>query len=861
MEKLRTNNQLELAAEFLEKTNSNIFLTGRAGTGKTTFLRNIALKINKRIVIAAPTGIAALNARGVTLHSLFQLPFSPFLGVARSDGANKYRKIGKHKLAIIRTMDVLVIDEISMVRSDLLDAVDDTLRRLRRSSKPFGGVQLLMIGDVHQLSPICRDEDWQLLKDIYRSPYFFDSNALKECDYISIELQEVFRQKDMSFVEILNAVRDNKITQQVMSRLNERYMPDFSPAEEEGYITLTTHNYIANNINSSRLNALPSESNFFSSEIEGDYPESIYPNDTELELKVGAQVIFIKNDISPAKLYYNGMIGRIVSFDDDRVVVQPNDKVDTIEVTATKWENIEYVIDPITKEITENIKGFFSQIPLRLAWAITIHKSQGLSFDKAIIDAGGSFAYGQVYVALSRCRTLEGMVLRSPINLSSLVTDSNIDSYCNYIDANQPDTDKLERCKRSYYREMLEEVFSFNDLYINTLKLSDFLNYNLHREYPVLSEALSEAVPLIKTELVKVGDSFIQQLNRAVEQSADFINDPYIKERLLKSSEYFASKFNPLYDILMEVFKLKSDSKEVNKRLERLITDVATILAIKRSVIDLCAIGYTLDDYLQAKVDVLTSDVTKPAKGKKSKKSKEVTVDDDLEEDSDVKQISKMAKISSDIIHEELYETLRRWRMEEAEKIEKSAFVVMHNSALLNIQALLPVTMAQLKKIKGLGKPKCERYGDAIIEIVSDYCERNNIDPIVERDNLFAQFMEEKDKPDSEKKLTLRDSYNTKYKEFNTYDMSYNMYTEDKLTIAEIAKIRCLNEITILNHMTRFIESGELNIEDFMSKEKIDEISKALTDEEESLSAIKGRLGDDISYSDINMVKAYKKNQ
>lgn len=858
MEKLKTNNQLELASEFLQRTNANIFLTGRAGTGKTTFLRNIALSTNKRIVVAAPTGIAALNARGVTLHSLFQLPFSPFLGVPRNDGTNKYRKMGKQKLAIIRTMDVLVIDEISMVRSDLLDAVDDTLRRLRGNSKPFGGVQLLMIGDVHQLSPICRDEDWMLLKDIYRSPYFFDSNALKQCNYISIELQEVFRQTDMSFVDILNAVRDNMITPEVMARLNERYMPDFSPSEEEGYITLTTHNYIANNINSDRLTALPSESQFFESEIEGDYPENIYPNDTELELKVGAQVIFIKNDISPAKLYYNGMIGHIVRVDDDRVIVQPRDGGEEIEVTAVKWENIEYIIDPITKEITENLKGFFSQIPLRCAWAITIHKSQGLSFDKAIIDAGGSFAYGQVYVALSRCRTLEGMVLKSPINRSSIMTDSNVDGYCRYVDENQPDDEKLDECKRGYYREMLEEIFSFKLLYQNTMKLSDFVNYNLSREYPVLSQTLSEAVDLMKPELVKVGDSFIVQLSRAVNESDDFNNDDYIKERLLKSSVYFSAKFQPLYDTLMEVFKLKTDSKEVNKRLERLIADVATILAIKKSAIELCGIGYTIEDYQRCKVEVLTQDVTKPAKKYKSTAKGRDEDLDPIEEDGDIVMIKKLSKISSDIIHEELYETLRQWRASIAEELGKSAFTILHNSALVNIQTILPITIEQLKKVKGVSKNKIESYGEEIIDIVADYCNEKNINPVVQRENLFTQFMDEQEKPDSEKKLSLKDSYETKYKGFNTFEMTLNMYTKEKLSVEDIAKIRSLSINTIQTHIARFIGSGELNLEDFVSKEKIEEIKAVLTDEKEGLTVIKEKLGEEttVTFSDIRMVLA-----
>ncbi|MFR9521043.1 MAG: AAA family ATPase, partial [Rikenellaceae bacterium] len=311
---MRTNPQIELAREFLSTTGANLFLTGRAGTGKTTFLRSVVQSINKRVVVAAPTGVAAINARGVTLHSLFQLPFGPNVpGVKRMDFA--MRKMGAKKLALIRSIELLIIDEISMVRCDLLDAIDETLRQVRRSEAPFGGVQLLMIGDIEQLSPICRDEDWQLLHEHYNSPYFFDSHVLKRCNYITLTLTEIFRQSDSSFTELLNAVRENKISQEVVDKLNSRYIPNFEPRESDGYITLTTHNNTANNINSRELKQLPSTSHLFEAKVKGDYPEGAYPNDSSLELKVGAQVIFIKNDISTEKLYYNGLIGRIELID------------------------------------------------------------------------------------------------------------------------------------------------------------------------------------------------------------------------------------------------------------------------------------------------------------------------------------------------------------------------------------------------------------------------------------------------------------------------------------------------------------------------------------------------------------------
>jgi len=401
------NHELQLADNFVRHTGCNIFLTGKAGTGKTTFLRNLHRNTAKRMIITAPTGVAAINAGGVTLHSFFQLPFGPFVpgSEAYESGKQRQFRFSREKKQIIKSLDLLVIDEISMVRADLLDAVDAVLRRHRRNNLPFGGVQLLMIGDLHQLSPVVKRDEWQLLKQYYRSVYFFSSNALDNTELVTIRLKHIYRQSDPYFINLLNRVRDNRLDASTAADLNRRYIPGFEPDEDLGYITLTTHNRNADSINQTRLSALTGRKYSFRAEISGDFPEYIYPTPADLLLKEGAQVMFVRNDSSAEKLYYNGKIGKISAISNENISVVCPGSPKEIVVEPVTWENIKYTVNKETGEIQEEITGEFRQYPLKLAWAITIHKSQGLTFDRAIIDARAAFAHGQVYVALSRCKS------------------------------------------------------------------------------------------------------------------------------------------------------------------------------------------------------------------------------------------------------------------------------------------------------------------------------------------------------------------------------------------------------------------------------------------------------------------------
>ena len=373
------NPQMDLARKFLEQTGINVFLTGKAGTGKTTFLRDLRQSSPKRMIVVAPTGVAAINAGGVTIHSFFQLPFGPHLPGVLRIGGEKRMNFSKEKIAVIRSLDLLVIDEISMVRADLLDAMNDVLRRYRDWDKPFGGVQLLMIGDLQQLAPVVKQPEWELLGKYYESPYFFDSAALREAKYITLELKHVYRQSDTGFIDILNRVRENTVTPDILERLNSRYVPGFVPDDKDGYITLTSHNDTARAINERRMAGLDTPPHTFSCDIEGDFPEYLFPTDRELTLKAGAQVMFVKNDPTGLQRYFNGKIGRITRIGESKIEVALDDLAEPVEVEPGEWTNVKYTVDPQTREISETVEGIFRQYPLRAAWAITIHKSQGLT--------------------------------------------------------------------------------------------------------------------------------------------------------------------------------------------------------------------------------------------------------------------------------------------------------------------------------------------------------------------------------------------------------------------------------------------------------------------------------------------------
>lgn len=717
MEQLRSNDRIELAREFILSTRANIFLTGKAGTGKTTLLRNVVGSLGKRAVIAAPTGVAALNAGGVTLHSLFQLPFGPYLPNHKMGGVI-HQRIRKSKLSLIRSIELLIIDEISMVRSDVLDAIDNTLRTLRRSMLPFGGVQLLMIGDVQQLAPICRDDEWELLRETYSTPYFFGSKALERSQYVTVELDEIFRQSDSYFTNILNAVRENRVTNEILEQLNQRYIPEFDPSEDDDYILLTTHNNTANAINQSKLAALKTQTYNYDAKVSGSFSESAYPNDSQLELKMGAQVLFIKNDISPEKRYYNGLLGRVVAIDQQSVTVQPKTGGAPIRVESVSWDSIEYNINKESGEMEQKINGSFSQIPLKCAWAITIHKSQGLSFDRAVIDASGSFAHGQVYVALSRCRSLEGMVLRRPISMSAIVGEVQIESFCQHVSRNQPTKEILEAYKREYYSAVLCEIYNFESMQRLLWDMMSEMTGALSRSYPKLTSALIDYLATFDKAVVVVGESFQKQIKNAVYQNERYLQDTYIKERLRSAAEYFEPKLEPLTDIAEMFTKVEPGSADSRKRMAEYSARLNSTLKISLESLSLCRDGFSIEKYQAERAKMLALQALSEGEKERSRTATKRGSKESTE---------RLAEVN-DILHEELLETLKAWRLEEAREIGKPAFVILPNRTLMQIQGVLPSTVKELSKVVGMGKVKLEKYGDQIVDIVNDYCFSNNID-------------------------------------------------------------------------------------------------------------------------------------
>lgn len=425
----RGNFELDVARFIVEKTDMSLFLTGKAGTGKTTFLREVVHYTKKKCIVLAPTGIAAVNAGAMTIHSFFQFGLGPFVqGVI--EPKSDFR-INKSKLELIRHLQLLIIDEVSMVRADLMDHIDVELRRIRRNSKPFGGVQLLMIGDLQQLPPIAHGGEDELLRQYYKTLYFFSSSALKSMKYSCIELKNVYRQTDRHFIDILNHARNCTLTSQDISDLNARYVPGFSPKPEDGYIRLMTHNRQVDYVNETELEKLDSKPYTFVAAVTGTFPEESYPTADSLTLKKGAQVMFIKND--PERRFINGTLGEVKSIDKNSIAVRLAESGTVIDVEPMEWQNIRYQFDEESKEISSKQIGRFKQYPLKAAWAITVHKSQGLTFDKAIIDVHAAFSPGQAYVALSRCRTLDGLVLSSPVSASVFMRDNAVDAYMNYI--------------------------------------------------------------------------------------------------------------------------------------------------------------------------------------------------------------------------------------------------------------------------------------------------------------------------------------------------------------------------------------------------------------------------------------------
>jgi hypothetical protein len=590
----------ELALNYIQATNQNVFLTGKAGTGKTTFLHHLCDLAPKRLVVVAPTGVAAINAGGVTAHSFFQLPFGPYLH--NTDAFNN--KFSREKQQVIRAIDLLIIDEISMVRADMLDAISDVLCLIRKRNTPFGGLQLLLIGDLHQLAPVAKDEEWDILKRHYSSPYFFDSKALTQAGYISIELTHVFRQRDQDFLHILNQIRDNCPSDDTIRALNQRYIPDFRPPDKEGYITLTTHTHQARQINLLKLNDLPDPPSTFNADIDGEFSPPYFPTDEPLTLKPGAQVMFVKNDSAPQKRYFNGKVGRVLSISPQEIIVRDDAQDQDISVHREKWANIKYSLDPTSKTIKEYEIGSFIQFPLKTAWAITIHKSQGLTFDRAIINAAQSFSHGQVYVALSRCRTLDGLVLSAPISRFALIKDNHVDHFITYgLAGRHADELRLALDQHRYFLDLVSELFDFQLIQELLQKASEAVSLYLADLYPDWCASLADCQRELLEHVTLVGQRFQLQLQHLITNSPDYLHDPAIHDRIIKAVPYFLQHLHPTLALINQVFRKDIRNKDVRLAVRQLFSPLRDTLTEKLATLNASLQGFSIHDFLNAKAD------------------------------------------------------------------------------------------------------------------------------------------------------------------------------------------------------------------------------------------------------------------
>ena len=805
---MTTNKELELAWDFVNNTDRNVFLTGKAGTGKTTFLHKLKMKSLKRMVVVAPTGVAAINAKGVTIHSFFQMPFGPILPNEDLKGSGGFnRKFGKTKINIIKSMDLLVIDEISMVRADLLDGIDKTLRRFRNRDQVFGGVQLLMIGDLQQLSPVVKDNEWQLLKPFYNNAFFFSSLAYQECQAITVELRHIYRQDNPKFIEILNEIRTNTLSQASADELNKRFHPDFSPDENEGYISLTTHNNKAERTNDSELDKLKAKSIRYIAAVEGKFPEFSYPTKQELSLKVGAQVMFIKNDSSVEKRYFNGKIGRVILLDKDEVVVKCPDDDFNIITSPETWENINYAVDEETKAITENKIGSYKQIPLRLAWSITIHKSQGLTFEKAIIDAQGAFAHGQTYVALSRCKSLEGLVLKSKINSSQIISDINVITFNKMAEDNQPDDIMLNQSKSKFQLNLISEIFNFYKFLYPINRVLDVYYKNRGSIEGTLETPLISIKDCV-AHLLKVANAFKSQLDEISVTTSIPESNNDIQIRFIKALNYYKDQVCANIVEPYKTFSFTTDNKAVEKELTKALDLFEALLSAKLLYFDGLVKGFKVLEFLElrAKSVFLAKDAPK--------KPRRTVIDGTT--------------------NVELFELLRELRNTIASDKELIHYQIFNQKSLYEMCEILPTNNTELININGFGKTRVKKYGSEILKVIRDYCDDNGIE-VTKNTDFFEAPKRKRQKGDTNR-------------------TSLELFKSGK-PLEQIAMERDLNITTVTGHLASFISSGEVNILDLISEKHYKELKALIPKQKfENISDLKHQLDSKYTFGELRLV-------
>ena len=684
-----------------------------------------------------------------------------------------------------------------MVRADMLDAIDRVLRRYRRNDKPFGGVQVLMIGDLYQLPPVVSREEQHLISSQYESPYFFSSKVYREARPLQVELKHIYRQQDSVFINILAEIRNGILSQKSRELLSKRYNPDFNPGEDDAYITLTTHNRKAEKINMGKLREIPGKSITYRAEIRGRFPEQAYPTPEELELKKGAQVMFVKNDSSFEKRYYNGKIGTIIALDEEEIIVQCEGE-ELIEVKPETWEQISYEIDPLSKEIREKRTGSFTQYPLKLAWAITIHKSQGLTFDKVMIDAADSFSHGQTYVALSRCRSLEGIVLTSPIDSESIITDKRVASFTVLSDYT-PTGEELFRYKKEYQLNLISEIFDYYPFIPILKRLLDIY----YKNAGPLTGNISETVKKLQEHLlplIKISRSFDTQLRKI---SGNILpeQDTHLQERFIKAISYYHSILEEKLLPVFEDMEYNTDNKQLDKDVEEQINILNSLFKVKKNLLTELKEGFHVDKMLSARARGILDSIKPPKK--KELKPKE---------------------------NAELFEELKMLRQILAQSVGVHPNLVFQPESLYEMCRLLPVNIRQLRKINGMGKTRIQKYGEEIVEVIREYTDKYNLQP--------------------DEKLTGK----TTPKVGSSHQATHALL-KDGLSIKEIAEVRGLAESTIEGHLAQLIKAGKIRLKEVMKPERIEKLDAAIGSQplHTSLKKLKEIAGEAYGFNELRM--------
>ena len=814
---IERNEMFDLAFRFVTETSENIFLTGKAGTGKTTFLKYLKENCSKNIIFAAPTGVAAINAGGVTLHSLFQLPFHPFIPTKQSkDELLAKIRFNRDRQKLLRKMELLVIDEISMVRCDVMDAIDTILKSVRRRHDlPFGGVQLLCIGDLYQLPPVAQHHEWKILQDYYASPFFFDSLVIREQMPLLIELNKIYRQKEDSFVSLLNKVRNNRMTADDFEDLHTQYAPGFRPSADEKYITLTSHNNQADQINHRELQKILAPSFTYAANIDGDFPEHMYPAEGTLLLKAGAQVMFLKND-AIHKRYFNGKIGVVKSLDDDEVIVEC-DGFD-IYVSSETWENSRYVLNNADGKLEQETLGTFTQFPLRLAWAITIHKSQGLTFEKVMIDAGAAFSSGQVYVALSRCTSLDGIVLLSKIPPAAISNNENVIKAQNSLTHKGSLAERFEGARQIFTTQLLEEIFSFEEI----MSTIDLLFFHTEKQKEKLNREGISWVEKLKSDFKEdknVGMKFISQVGSLMKMEPVIEKNEKLQSRIIAAANHFLPKLNGYIKSIQSppvITEHREAASVMNDCLNQLILSTHH----SHYFLEYCRDPFSVTNFLRHKLQYAQPryNITIYAAGKK--------------------------QFSNDIAHPELYQELKSWRDKICQETRIPIYMVANAASLAEIAMYLPTSKEDLQQISGFGKAKVDKYGDDILQSVQEYCTRNNI----------STNMGSKERSPKRERKEKSNEVKT-----DTKTVSYNLFKEGK-SVAEIAEERNFATSTIEAHLAWFVGNGDIDINKIVPMEKqllIKDAAKSYGSASHKI--LKDNLPDTVSYSEIKLVLAAEK--